>query len=295
MLIRNQETGLSLGSAPEFGKNAEPPPVTSDWVPIRWELFDVPPTSIDCSIPYSILKVYRKFAKDSNIADPLLTGDALNVSEFCEEVFSHTSAQIESVDSPDRVNFWINTGTTTLSGKARVGKFPPWGFLVGVPDRTEGELRKLVHSIRWKRKDPVVQLAPGSTREEAHSITTGLSVEHSLMLAQSLGLNIGGESPGIQTSLSSQLQQQYGLKIQITNQCERSTKSTLSNPEAGQYRLYALWHVEHRITVDSLCVPVSKLSSSGIIPVWDSQTVAEFTVEVDNFVMTYAERRIVSN
>ena len=85
-----------------------------------------------------------------------------------------------------------------------------------------------------------------------HSVTTGLSVEHSQKLADSLGLSLGGNLLGIQATLSGQLQQEFGLKLDITSQEQHSTTLTLTNPSDTLCRVFALWHVDQRISVDVL-------------------------------------------
>jgi len=91
-----------------------------------------------------------------------------------------------------------------------------------------------------------------------HSLTTGLSVERSQELAGSLGLSLGANVTGVQAQLSSQLQQKFGFKLDITAQEEMSTKLTLTNQRNDRDRLFALWHIDHMVTVDALSVPVKR-------------------------------------
>jgi len=110
------------------------------------------------------------------------------------------------------------------------------------------ELRRLVYAARWEREDPVTQLPPDVSYEKAHILTTGLSVEHTQKLAQSLGVSVGNDAAG----LRSRLDQEFGLKVNVTAQQQLSKKITLTNPRSDHYRLYAFWHVSRRFTVDAL-------------------------------------------
>jgi hypothetical protein len=50
---------------------------------------------------------------------------------------------------------------------------------------------------------------------------------------------------GIQTRLSSQLQQQFALRVEISAEEKREVELTLANPSDDRYRLFAMWHVDH--------------------------------------------------
>jgi hypothetical protein len=136
----------------------------------------------------------------------------------------------------------------------------------------------------------VVQLPPGSTHEVTHTVTTGLSVERSQMLANSLGLSIGGDTAGIQAKLNSQLQEDFGFKLNVSAQEERSTKLTLTNPSGDCYRLFALWHIDHRITVDALDMPVRRGLSEGFRPTWAPRGNVQFVTTNEPFI-TFMEIR----
>ena len=110
--------------------------------------------------------------------------------------------------------------------------------------------QQLVHSVRWQRKDPPIQLPPQATYELTHKVTTGLSIEQSETLASSLGLDLGPKVPGLQGKLSYKLQDQFGLKLNITETEEISRKLTLSNPSKDRYRLFCLWQVDHMLSVN---------------------------------------------
>jgi len=110
------------------------------------------------------------------------------------------------------------------------------------------------------------------------------------MLAKSLGLAVGGETAGFQAKLDSQLQEEFGLKLNITAQEERSTKLTLTNQSNDCYRLFALWHVDYRITVHALDVPVQRGLSEGFRPTWVSRGDINFVTTNEPFI-TFMEIR----
>lgn len=152
------------------------------------------------------------------------------------------------------------------------------------------ELRLLAHSVRWRRKDPVTQLPPDATNKIAHTVTTGLSIEHSYNLTESLGLNLGGNAKGIQAALSYELEEQFGLKLNITETDETSTELTLNNTSKDRYRVFALWQVDHLLSVKALTVPVDINGSRDAQPQWKLCDQAKFTI-TNEPVITYADRK----
>lgn len=254
MLIRNQEVRL-LPSAPEFAKDGTWPPVVTEWLPLRWELFEAETsklTELSAGLVYQLLAYSRAHTAD----DPLLREDALRSDFLWESVFRGAATS---------VHLWL-TADADLSV----------------------ELRRLVHAVRWQRKDPVTRLPPGSTHEMAHSINTGLSVERSQTLAASLGLSIGAKVAAFQAKISSQLEQQFGFKLDITAQEEKHTKLTLTNQSDNHSRLFALWHVDHRITVDALeaepAWSIKAHSSDGLYTTWTPRGEVEFVTTDEPFV-----------
>jgi hypothetical protein len=224
-----------------------------------------------------MLQMYRRSISDTPDADdPLFIEDALRSDFLYESVFSHSSAALEITESDIK------------------GEITSGGWSLHLPFRTEKqplhELRRLVYAARWQREDPVVQLPPGSTHEMTHTVTTGLSVERSQMLARSLGLSVGGDTAGLQAKLNSQLQEDFGFKLNISAQEERSTKLTLTNQSSDCYRLFALWHVDHRITVDALDMPVRRGISGGFRPTWAPRGNAQFVTTNEPFI-TFMEIR----
>jgi hypothetical protein len=280
MVIRNEETGLTLPPAPEFGLDGAWPPVETEWVPIRWQLFSaVPSYHFDrcADIAYAIA---TRFGSGEDGGGPLYTENALNDDFLYRSVF----AEIDEVVGEDKPKQW----TWLHIKSAKIGD---------TDFRTSHiELRRMVHSVRWRRNNSVTKLPPSTVHEMTHDITTGLSIEHSQTLANSFGLSLGGKVAVAPAQLSSRLQQEFGLRLGITSQERRSTKLTLSNPSNDRYRLFALWHVDHRITVDNLYVGLYTKDFQGpkagffdnVRPSWDQLADIEYVADSDPHI-TYAE------
>jgi hypothetical protein len=200
VMIQGQETGLRLPPAPEFGSDGTWPPEVTEWVTLRWQLFDAKNSSIDAAATYTALR----FLWHPNNDNPMFTADALK-EDFLREFFRFVPRGISVSDlSRDgsvtvRLRDWALADRHFLPGK-RCGSNSP-------------ELRRLVHSVRWRRKDPVIKLPPGAAHEVTHSLTTGLSAEHSSILADSLGITLGGTAAGAQAKLSSTLQREFGGRV----------------------------------------------------------------------------------
>jgi hypothetical protein len=150
------------------------------------------------------------------------------------------------------------------------------------------EIRRLVHYMRWRRKDPVTRLPPGAANKISHSITTGLSLERSRTLAKSLGFSYGHNTVAVQGELNSQMQQTFELRVEISAQEQRTAELTLSNPSDSGYRLFAMWHVDHLIKVDALFAPLRRGDSVNSDSVWVSRGYTEFVTENEPHI-TYAE------
>ncbi len=299
MLIRNQETGLALPPAPEFGPDSAWPPVATDWVPLRWELFEAHQASFGAATAYILFELCRAFQHDSLPMEDALQEDFLREAVFAQypqllmiERREPKAGQAGSlrISIPSEImkiqqdlSHVTSTAVASLYRSGALG----WFELVN-------ELRRLVHSARWRRTDPVTQLPPGSTHEMTHSITTGLSVEHTQALANSLGLSLGTNVGGVQAKLSSQLQQQFGLTLEIAAQEQRSTKLTVTNPSVDHSRLFALWHVDHCVAVHALSIYPSDAPSDaaglshGLQPFWVPRGSTEFATDSDPHI-TYAE------
>ena len=205
---------MTLPSAPEFDADGTWPPVTTDWTPVRWELFEA--GSSEKLASYARYVLWAPFPGELVIAAPLLTN--INLHEGVLEYHN------ELRDLP----------------ALPLGSSPPY------------ELRRLVYAQRWRRQHPVTQSPPGAEHEVTHSVTTGLTAENSKALSRALGLNLGGNIAGIQARINSQIIEESGLRLEITAQQEKTRKLTLANQSASNYRRYALWHVDHRVTDTAL-------------------------------------------
>lgn len=275
MLIRSREVGI-LPPAPEFARDGSWPPVTTDWLPLRLELFDAETSSLAAFTAHAIITE----ASEDN-ANPLLEEDILRSTSSYESAFSKiwvalnnrkSEYEVLYSDDPEKLITYF-TGYGKLSNRS-----------------TGKELRRLTYSARWKRKDPIIQLPPGSTHEVTYSITTGLSMEHSQTLARSLGVSVGESLSGLQAKLNSQLDKEFGFKLDLTTQEERSTKLTLANQDDDHYyKLFALWHVDHRITVDALELPADKEFTKGLQPIWTPRGAVQFIESGDPFI-TYTRK-----
>jgi hypothetical protein len=299
VLILNQETGLVLPSAPEFGADGTWPPVATAWLPLRWELFETDTHNVNSLMAHLFFTLYRS-------RNPLLREDAESPRLIYEPSFLSYSVVAKSSNKYMDVDISYNGDSLKFHRKRRT--VSPWGPLPNAEEALDllpfpsRELRRLIHYVRWRRRDPVTQLPPGSTHELMHSLTTGLSVEHSQELASSLGLSLGAKMIGAQAQLSSQLEQKFAFELGITAQEEMSTKLTLTNQSMDRDRLFALWHIDHLVTVDTLTVPFRAwrggmaptvlgldriyfgLSCSGDQASWKREAAVEFVTSNEPFI-----------
>lgn len=267
-VILRLETGLGLPSAPEFGPNGQVPPETTDWVPLRWQYFKAKSESVDAAITYEALHIWER-----NHGKVTFGADSLN-SDFLHEFFA-----------------WVSTGVNVRYTSAGASVTP--GMLVDFfapvgerrpPNTTKcdnrsPELRRLVHSVRWRRDDPVTRLPPGSTAEMTSSETTGLSIESSVTLANSLGIDIGGSPAGVSAKLNSELRSQFMLQLNITSEHSKTNTLTLQNNSEND-TLYALWHKQYSIAVTAMDVgPFNFILCDTVKPHWPSRGYVEFDSE----------------
>ena len=215
-----------LSSAPEFGIRGGWPPVSTPWLALRWELFEATPNEESTSRAVH-------FLRSSAMALPEDERDALS-PRFLEGAFGRQA-------QPQRIDVYHGRKQISV-----VEHLDDNSYLY----RYRDEVRRLVYWARWTRDDPITQLPPDAVQESSYSVSTGLSVERSKTLTKSLGGELG-VTKGIHATLTKRLQQQFGLKLEITEQEQQTTKLTLANPTRG-YRLFALWRVEYLITVDAL-------------------------------------------
>jgi hypothetical protein len=248
VLIWNQETGLALPSAPEFGADGTWPPIATEWLPLRWELFETETHSVSSFIAYIFFVLNRPH--DAQLDENSLSPDLIYEPNFPDyRVVAKFARKYMDVDIRFKDNSLQFHKKKSLVASEFPGRAEDAFSLLPFDSK---ELRRLVHYVRWRRRDPVTQLPPGSSRELMHSLTTGLSVEHSQDLAGSLGLSLGSKAPSIQAQLSRQLKQTFGFKLDITAREEISTKLMLANQSTDRDRLFALWHIDHMVTVDAL-------------------------------------------
>ncbi len=238
------ETGRTLSSAPEFGDDGSWPPASTPWLALRWELFEA--ESEEASTHQALLLWHGRRAELSK--DEL---DPLNPNFFDAITRASNSSTSSEAARAAAAGGAAAAATSAIGAPARYS--PPFQRSRPTPPIESEELRRLVHYVRWRRNDPVTQFAPDTVQEKSYSITTGLSTERRQMLAKSLGVQLGATPTGINAALTKQFQQQFGLKLEITEQEQQTTNLTLANPSGG-YRLFALWRVEHLIAVDALGV-----------------------------------------
>jgi hypothetical protein len=303
VMIRSHDTGLELSPAPEFAEDGSWPPVETDWVPVRWELFETQASDVNShSVAARILALINS---DSSLHDYALlqTEDALSDDFLCAKARLADIALV-ILDMPGTIPSRRNL-TVSIEYVQNSGMESRRHRISGerATNMVSTELRRLVHYLRWRRQEPVIRLPPASTNKIHRSVMTGLSVEQSEMLAQSLGSSLAAKSPalGIQANLTSELNQQFKLGVEITTEEQRSTELTLTNPSKDRYRQFALWHVEHLIKVDTLVVrrdktlppllftpgqmkwPVAASVSHHIpgplFPEWQTRASAEFMTE----------------
>jgi len=284
--VRGQETGLTLSSAPEFSENGTWPPFATDWVAIQWELFESSECRPTTWVARELVNAQRVLAANHPevLAKSLCTEDPLCEDFLYDAVFSHSSAAINVTRKSVVIEWALRIeGDGDL---AQAGRYERKGRRPSLP--AGRELRRVVHAARWRRQDPVLQLPPGATHEVTYSVSTGLTVERCQTLAESLGLGIGGGAVGVQARLSSELKQKFGFRLEITAQEERLRKLTLSNPSDVRYRRFALWHVDHRISIAALDVTVGQEPSGRLHSTWAPRAELEFVTPDEPFV-TYVE------
>ena len=225
------------------------PPVETEWLPLRWHFFEREASDLLTSLAWIYFKAspqvissdasFKDFCINASIPDSAVKLRAsrsnIDIGSFGERRHDSTTFHIWNQKEPSRI-------------------------LVTSPDlvwrESPKQIRQLVHSVRWRRRDPPTQLPPAATYEMANTITTGLSIEHSQTLANSVGLDLGGKSPGFQAMLSHRLEHQFGLKLNITEATEITRKLTLDNSSDDCYRIFALWQVDHLLAVNVLELPI---------------------------------------
>jgi hypothetical protein len=301
VLIKSQESGLALPHAPGFGPGGAWPPAQTEWLPLRWQVFAREASNLGTAIGWMLF-----------VANPPNISDNTSFEEFCGNPaclnstveFTYSRPKL-SVKLPCGEEGAMTFGLSSISEferNARGVKVSVTGGVPrpGIPTRLwkgasrPQQIQQLVHSVRWRREDPPTQLPPAATYEMTHTATIGLSTEHSQALAKSLGLDIGGRAPGLQTKLSQGLQQQFGFKLNITETTEVSKKLTLTNPNSDRYRAFSLWQMDHLLAAKVLDLPIKfhVPKAEGIFtwwhPHWTLCDQVQFTVSNEPFI-TYAD------
>jgi hypothetical protein len=111
------------------------------------------------------------------------------------------------------------------------------------------EIRRIRHTLFWRRDNPVTQLVPGATRRVKSSTTLGLSSAEAIELSSSLGLH--GGLPNI-VGLNGQISRKLGETINLSFQRQDEEELTLTNDRTGYYKLFAIWHPVQRLDIDFL-------------------------------------------
>jgi hypothetical protein len=261
-------------------------PLETEWLPVRWELFEAQAPATDFGAIVARVLVLAPDEAPLPVNALILTEDAPSEDFLYEEIFANVSdVTVRMVKSPiaaRNIDVSISSERDWRSGRKDL-LYHYSGSVIAA----RREVRRLVHNLSWGRKDPVTQLPPGATNKISHSITTGLSAEHSRELAQSLGLNFGSNLAGIQTKLSSQLQQKFELRVEFSVEEKREAELTLINPSDDRYKLFAMWHVDHLIKVDALSAPLAIGASDDFRPIWTPRGHTEFVTESEPH--TYAD------
>ncbi len=272
MVIRAQDTGLELPPPPPFGRQGSWPPVATEWVPIRWELFEAQVPSVDLfSIAANALALIPDDAS-LPVAAPVLKEDPLS-NDFLYEAFFAKVTDISMMTSIASRKVNIHIEYAPHSGrKDRMLEYSG--------KKMHKELRRLVYYSRWRRQDPPVRLPPKGHYTVRYSVTTDISVEQSQALAGSLGLSFGSNAVGAQAKLGSQLQQRLGVKIAA--QEGRDRELSLFNPSYNRTRLFALWHREHLMSIDALSAAIGV---GDFRPVWVTRDSIGFMEDTDPHVI----------
>jgi hypothetical protein len=249
-VLRNETTGLSLPQAPEFSREGAWPQLTSEWIPAQWALFECETEDSRGSFMYFVISQMAVTA-----GAEIKTGDALQ---------------------EDFLRDW-------LSGKDRQLLYASKVF----PASMNRELRRVVHSVRWRRQDPVIQLPPNATHEVVYSIDAGMTIERCQTLSGNLGLKLDGKAVGIPAVLDAQLAKSFSLKVTVTEQRQHSQRLVLENTSPSRYRRYALWNVENRIETSAFSPDPNYLAkrSTSWVP---RGAGVEFAMPSDPFI-TYVE------
>jgi hypothetical protein len=205
---------MDIGPPPEFGRDGTPPPIASNPVEIaRWDLNQTLFTMVENGLAAARLADRIEGGASAGL------GRAFLAVPFMVRVHFQEKKAIQS---------WLQVRGASHLNWEKVG----------------GWKLHAVYTHSWQREDPTTQLPPGGTTEITLSLRVGLSQEHLHEVATSLGVSGQGGNP---LGLSSQLSEKSSMKIALSTEKQVTRKVILTNPSNDMYRLFALWHVVHRL------------------------------------------------
>jgi hypothetical protein len=205
---------MDIGPPPEFGRDGTPPPIASDPVEIaRWDLDQTLFQVIENGL--TMARLAERIGGDNDASTGrLLVGLALLTPSHFQE--KKAIKRLLQARGASHLN-WEEVGGWKLHA---------------------------LYTHFWQREDPTTQLPPGTSTEITLSLRVGLSQEHVHEVATSLGVSGKGSNP---LGLSGQLSEKSAVKISLSTEKQVTRKVILTNPSHDMYRLFALWHVVHRL------------------------------------------------
>jgi hypothetical protein len=155
VLIRSCDTGLALSPAPEFSSDGLWPPTETEWLPVRWELFEThaPATDFGSIVAHALVLAPDEPPLPANA--PILTENVLDEDFLYEEITHVSDVTVKTSVAGRNIEIIIKSERDWRSG--RKNKLYHYSGSVTAARR---EVRRLVHFLRWRRKDPVTQLPP---------------------------------------------------------------------------------------------------------------------------------------
>jgi hypothetical protein len=150
----------------------------------------------------------------------------------------------------------------------------------------EVEIRRLVYSQRWVRQDEIVQVPPGATVEHTTSRIIGISTTRVNELSTALGF-AGTIGP---LELAARLSERVSIAVNISEQRSTLQSIKLTNDTPDRYRRYALWNVQHQLTVATLRLDTSEEASSESTKLrWEQRASTAFVSSPTAESLTYRE------
>ena len=118
MLIRSYDTSLALSPAPKFGLDGSWPPVETEWLPVRWELFEAQAPAADFGSIVAHALALAPGGGPLPADAPVLTKDALDDDFLYEEVFAHVSnVMVKTSIAGRNIEIVIESGRDWRSGQ----------------------------------------------------------------------------------------------------------------------------------------------------------------------------------